>query len=93
MPAYKTDGAAGMDLASVETGTIPPFTTKRFRTGLKIEIPSGYRGEMHERSSAYTAGLIVRGVIDEDYRGELEIAAYNGNPYPVQVANDGRPYA
>jgi len=93
MPEYKTEGSAGMDLASVETGTIPPFTTKRFRTGLKLEIPPGYRGEMHERSSAYTSGMIIRGVIDEDFRGHVEIAAYNGNPFPISVFNDGRPYA
>ena len=93
LPEYKTPGSAGLDLATTKTKTIPPFSTLRFRTGLKLEIPTGYRGEIHERSSILLEGLIIRGVIDEDYRGELQIMAYNGNPHPVEIANDGKPVA
>ena len=93
LPVYKTPGSAGMDLLPIETKTIPAFSTLRFKTGIRIEIPTGHRGEIHERSSIFMEGLFIRGVIDEDFRGELEIAAYNGNPYPVEIANDGKPVA
>ena len=90
LPAYKTPGSAGMDLATISSGTIGPFTTKRIPTGLSVEIPEGHQGIIHERSSAFTKGLIAKGVIDSDYRGQVDIAIYNGNPYAVSYSSEGQ---
>ena len=82
-----------MDLPLTSTGVIKPFTTKRIPTGLSMEIPQGYLGLIHERSSIFTEGIMARGIIDSDYRGEVDMAVYNGNPFPVSYQEDGKELA
>lgn len=77
LPAYATDGAAGMDLCAaaktiiVAGGNMPVFT------GFAAEIPAGYVGFLFIRSGAATKrGLVMMnqvGVIDSDYRGEIVV--------------------
>lgn len=83
LPAYETKGAAGMDLRAwlEEPQPLKPFERKLIRTGLFLEIPEGYEGQVRPRS-----GLSIRhgltlvncvGTIDSDYRGELCIPVIN----------------
>jgi dUTP pyrophosphatase len=80
-PAYKTAGAAGMDLCACETLKIEPGTHTMVRTGIALAIPSGLVGLVCPRSGlAAQYGITVLnapGVIDSDYRGEIKVLLVN----------------
>jgi len=83
LPKYETVGSAGMDLlANVEEAiTLKPMERKLVPTGLFIEIPEGYEGQVRPRSGlAIKHGITLIncvGTIDSDYRGELCIPMVN----------------
>jgi dUTP pyrophosphatase len=83
LPAYATAGAAGFDLrASLESSiTLKPLERKLIPTGLFMEIPLGYEGQVRPRSGlAFKKGLTVLnspGTIDADYRGEVGVLLIN----------------
>ncbi len=83
LPGYATDGAAGADLcAAVESELIlAPGERAAVPTGLVLEIPNGYEGQVRPRSGlAIKAGLTIinaPGTIDSDYRGELKVLMVN----------------
>ena len=55
-------------------------------TGIALEIPYGYYGQILTRSSCAKKGLIVLGgVIDSGYRGEVKVIIYTP---VVQTAED-----
>lgn len=96
MPAYETKGSAGMDLrAWLEVPLVlRPFERALVRTGLYLEIPEGYEGQVRPRS-----GLSIRygltlvncvGTIDSDYRGELCIPVINLGQENVTLENGMR---
>jgi dUTP pyrophosphatase len=85
LPAYETDGAAGMDLrAAVPEGepvTLSPGARDMIPTGLSMAIPQGYEVQIRPRSGlAAKAGvtcLNTPGTIDSDYRGEVKVILIN----------------
>ena len=81
IPEYKTEGAAGMDLVSVGEGYIGPRDTALIKTGLAVEIPPGYEGQIRSRSGlALKYGIMVLngvGTVDSDYRGEIGVILHN----------------
>jgi dUTP pyrophosphatase len=83
LPQYETRGSAGMDLRALLDAdiSIPPLGRVKIPTGLKIEIPEGYEGQVRPRSGlAIKKGLTVLnspGTIDSDYRGDLDIILIN----------------
>ena len=83
LPKYETVGSAGMDLlANVEEAiTLKPMERRLVPTGLFIEIPEGYEGQVRPRSGlAIKHGITLIncvGTIDSDYRGELCIPMVN----------------
>ena len=83
LPQYESKGAAGMDLRAFLDAdiSIPPLGRVKIPTGLKIEIPEGYEGQVRPRSGlAIKKGLTVLnspGTIDSDYRGDLDIILIN----------------
>ena len=83
LPQYESEGAAGMDLrAFLDTDVcVPPLGRVKIPTGIKIEIPQGYEGQIRPRSGlAIKKGLTVLnspGTIDSDYRGDLDIILIN----------------
>jgi len=78
-----TADAAGMDLASAapEALVLAPGTRVSVPTGLALEIPRGYEGQVRPRSGlARRMGVTVvnaPGTIDADYRGEVEVLLIN----------------
>ena len=88
LPAYETDGAAGMDLrAAVPEDRpliLPPGRRALVPTGLALEIPEGYEGQVRPRSGlALKHGvtcLNTPGLIDSGYRGELKVLLINTDP-------------
>jgi dUTP pyrophosphatase len=83
LPDYATTGAAGADLyAAIEQDLcLEPGGREAVPTGLALEIPEGYEGQLRPRSGlALKLGLTVvnaPGTIDSDYRGELKILLVN----------------
>lgn len=84
LPAYETINSAGMDLrAYLPEGpvTLKPMQRMLIPTGLFMEIPEGYEGQVRPRSGlAIKNGITVLntpGTIDADYRGEVKIILIN----------------
>ncbi|MBO5810959.1 MAG: dUTP diphosphatase [Bacteroidales bacterium] len=84
LPAYETVNSAGMDLrAYLPEGPIvlKPMQRTLVPTGLFMEIPEGYEGQVRPRSGlAIKNGITVLntpGTIDADYRGEVKIILIN----------------
>lgn len=84
MPAYETVNSAGMDLrAYLPDGelVIKPMQRILVPTGLFMEIPVGYEGQVRPRSGlAIKSGITVLnspGTIDADYRGEVKVILIN----------------
>ena len=92
VPAYQTDGAAGMDLCAAieEPVTLKPLERKLIPTGLKIELEHGYEAQVRPRSGlAIKHGITLIncvGTIDEDYRGEVCVPVVNlsNETYTIQ---------
>ncbi len=96
LPAYQTALAAGMDLhadldadltlASLERSAVP--------TGLSLEIPAGFEGQIRPRSGlALKQGLTclnTPGTIDADYRGEVKVILVNLSNTPVVLKRGDR---
>lgn len=83
VPTMGSKFAAGADLYSAEDAdvVIEPSETKFIGTGLAMEIPEGYVGLVYARSGlACKRGLAPAnkvGVVDSDYRGEIQVALHN----------------
>ncbi len=90
LPAYATEGAAGMDAISAEDVTIPPGGRHAVATGLALAIPPGYEIQVRPRSGlALKHGITVPntpGTIDSDYLGELKVILINhgGEPFAIR---------
>ena len=95
LPSRGTSGSAGFDLASAEPDfVLAPGERRLVATGLAIELPSGWEGQVRPRSGlALRHGLTMPnapGTIDSDYRGELKVILQNGGSQPVTIARGDR---
>ena len=54
LPAYASDGAAGMDVVAAETLTLRPGTRHAVATGFAMAIPPGYEVQVRPRSARAT---------------------------------------
>ncbi len=92
--AHGASEDAGMDLfAAVET-ELQPGEWKSVRTGISIEIPEGYEGQVRPRSGlARRHGLTLLnspGTIDPGYRGEVQVTLINFGPVPYCIRHGDR---
>lgn len=91
LPAYATEGAAGMDLlaAVTEPMAIAPGGRALVPTGLCVALPRGYELQIRPRSGlALRHGVMLPnapGTIDEDYRGEIGIIVMNAGDAPFVI--------
>jgi dUTP pyrophosphatase len=96
LPACETAQAAGMDLrANLKApARVRPFERVPIPTGLYLEIPEGYEGQIRPRSGlAYKQGLTILnapGTIDPDYRGEVKVLLINLSQESVAVQDGDR---
>ena len=85
LPAYETDGAAGMDLRAAVADDAPlvlkPGARAMVPTGLAFAVPRGFEAQVRPRSGlAAKAGvtcLNTPGTVDSDYRGEVKVILIN----------------
>jgi dUTP pyrophosphatase len=73
------DGDAGADLYAVENCVIQSGQVVKVRTGLAVEIPDGYEGQVRPRSGQASRGRMVvpPPPIDPGYRGEIHVIVHN----------------
>ncbi|WP_126173115.1 dUTP diphosphatase [Altericroceibacterium xinjiangense] len=94
LPAYATQGAAGMDVLSAEDVTLAPGARHAVATGLAMAIPEGYEIQVRPRSGlALKHGISVPntpGTIDSDYRGELKVILINHGAEPFAIQRGDR---
>ena len=96
LPAYQTAEAAGMDLLADLTQPLrlQPGERALVPTGLAIEIPRGYEGQVRPRSGlALRQGLTLLnapGTIDADYRGEVGVILVNLGQHPIEIQRGER---
>jgi dUTP pyrophosphatase len=96
LPAYQTEGSAGMDLCAAVDGevAIPHGEWRLIPTGLRMAIPPGLEGQVRPRSGlALKHGVTVLnapGTIDSDYRGEVKVALVNHGKEPFVVRRGER---
>jgi dUTP diphosphatase len=98
LPAQQTGGAAGLDLlAALDPDTpvrLAPGARALIPTGLMLELPAGYEGQIRPRSGlAFKSGVTVLnspGTIDSDYRGEVKILLVNLGEKPFKIERGDR---
>jgi len=98
LPQRMSAEAAGLDLSaclgvggSIE---LPPGGRTLVPTGLQLQLPAGYEGQVRPRSGlALRHGITVLnapGTIDADYRGELSVLLVNLGAEPFVVRHGDR---
>lgn len=98
LPAYESAGAAGMDLRAANPADkpvlIPPGGRALVETGLEMEIPAGFEGQVRPRSGlAARHGVTLLntpGTIDSDYRGEVKVILVNLGQAPFEITRGTR---
>jgi dUTP pyrophosphatase len=87
LPTRGSSAAAGLDLYSIEQVSLAPNERALVRTGLAVAIPEGHYGRVAPRSGLATKqGIdVLAGVIDADYRGELQCLLYNTSDQIVEL--------
>ena len=91
LPAYETEGSAGMDLRAAldEPVVLAPLQRAMIPTGLRIALPQGYECQIRPRSGlAAKHGITVLnspGTIDADYRGEIKVILVNLSNKPFTI--------
>ena len=96
LPAYKTNGASGMDLMAFieEPIKISPSSSYLVPTGLSMAFSEDYEVQIRPRSGlAAKKGITVLntpGTIDSDYRGEIKIIIFNHGKEDFIINNKDR---
>jgi dUTP pyrophosphatase len=87
VPRYATPGAAGLDIEAAADVTVEPHSRVVVPTGLALEIPAGYEGQIRPRSglSSRTRLTVHLGTIDSDYRGQVGVIVENCGPAPFAI--------
>lgn len=94
LPAYATEGSAGMDLrANIdEPIVLRPMERRLIPTGIYIALPMGYEAQVRPRSGLalkHGIGLAnMIGTVDCDYRNEIGVILINLGQEDF-VVNDG----
>ncbi len=96
LPRYQTPGSAGADLLADIQGewVLQPLERRLIPTGLAIELPRGFEGQIRPRSGlALKSGvtcLNTPGTVDADYRGEVQVLLINLSHEPVRISRGDR---
>ena len=96
LPAYKTDGASGMDLMAFinEPITLKPKSSYLVPTGLSVAFSSDFEIQIRPRSGLAAKNSIsvlnTPGTIDSDYRGELKVILFNHGNTEFLINNKDR---
>lgn len=94
LPAYATEGSAGLDLRAAEGLTLKPGSRALVATGIAIALPPAFEAQVRPRSGlAVRHGVTVLnapGTIDSDYRGEIKVPLINHGTEDFVIARGDR---
>ena len=96
LPAYKTEGASGMDLMALikEPINLKPNSSCLVPTGLAVAFSSDFEIQIRPRSGLAAKNNIsvlnTPGTIDSDYRGEIKVIIYNHGNKDFIIKNGDR---
>ncbi|MDB3947208.1 dUTP diphosphatase [Candidatus Pelagibacter sp.] len=96
LPAYKTNGASGMDLMAFinDQITIKPQNSSLIPTGISVAFPNEFEIQIRPRSGLAAKNNIsvlnTPGTIDSDYRGEIKVILYNHGDADFVINNKDR---
>jgi len=93
MPQKATEGSSGYDLVAIEHVGVNPGGCVKVRTGIRLEIPEGWEGQIRSRSGLARYGVVAAnspGTIDSDYRGEVCVLLRNHGSSLCQIAPGNR---
>ena len=96
LPAYKTEGASGMDLMAYikEPINLQPNTSCLVPTGISVAFSSDFEIQIRPRSGLAAKNCIsvlnTPGTIDSDYRGEIKVILFNHGKNDFLINNRDR---
>ena len=98
LPAYQTEGSAGMDVRAAVPEDAPivlaPGERRLVPTGLAMAVPPGFECQIRPRSGlALKHGLTclnTPGTVDSDYRGEVQVIVANLGREPFTIRRGER---
>ena len=96
LPAYKTEGASGMDLMALvkEPITLKPNSSCLVPTGLAVAFSNDFEIQIRPRSGLAAKNSIsvlnTPGTIDSDYRGEIKVILFNHGKNDFLINNKDR---
>lgn len=83
IPTRKNPTDAGLDLYSDENVTVLPNSYKIVSTGVKVEIPRGYCGQVWPKSK--NNHLVGAGIVDSEYQGIIYVKIVNPYTEPITI--------
>ena len=96
LPAYKTEGASGMDLMALvkEPVNLKPNSSCLVPTGLAVAFSNDFEIQIRPRSGLAAKNSIsvlnTPGTIDSDYRGEIKVILFNHGKSDFLINNKDR---
>ena len=87
IPRKATSSAAGFDLYSIGCESVDVGDVIKIKTGIALQIPRGYFGQIVNRSGNVMISnlMVISGIIDSDYRGEICVMMFNFGKKGVTV--------
>mgnify|MGYP006152373743 FL=1 len=96
LPAYKTNGASGMDLMAFikDPINLKPHKSCLVPTGISVAFHEDFEIQIRPRSGLAAKNNIgvlnTPGTIDSDYRGEIKVILYNHGNNDFLINNKDR---
>ena len=96
LPAYKTNGASGMDLMAFisEQIILKPQSSCLVPTGISVAFSEEFEIQIRPRSGLAAKNNIsvlnTPGTIDSDYRGEIKVIIFNHGNKEFIINNNDR---
>jgi len=93
LPSRGSPQAAGWDITSTISVTIPQGDCRLVDTGWAVELPEGWECQVRSRSGLAGKGITVAnspGTVDADYRGEISVLLHNASNRPYLLKKGDR---
>lgn len=86
MPNRAHPSDAGLDLYSREDLLVPGHGSWEFDTGVHMEIPEGYVGDVKSKSGLMMKyDITTDGTVDCGYTGSIRVKLFNHSPHDFMV--------
>ena len=90
-PRRQTGGSSCYDVCAARSCTLHPGQTEAVPLNLRLAVPRGYTLLFLSRSGLALKGITtVGGVIDSDYRGEIQALLHNSTKNPFKIKKGQR---